>query len=284
MSEFARTIKGLQAYHNFVSTPVVFVEGQDDITFYSNVFEGHNLKLIPAGCKNACKKLADDKGFRSKPHIVIMDGDYEVIKQKRTAHKRIIYLKRYAVENYLLEKSSINQVCCSLAHLHHKEFDLVKELDNLDSLLKCELEQLIATDICNQRLGKGLSVVPNPGQLFSGCSKQLVAIDTDLVQGRLKELDKLIPTRIRSSVKKELGAFTSANRFCDVIPGHHVLHMTALVVRSALKREKKKAHFDNKTLFCMLCQQVWSRSLPADHRRLKRQLRVAVADARKYCV
>ncbi|NIK40837.1 hypothetical protein FHY12_003162 [Xanthomonas arboricola] len=68
--------------------------------------------VFPIGPKAAVvKKCQYDQGFRDRKAIYIIDGDYDVaLSRPAPTLKRIYRLKRYCIENYLLDDSAIASV------------------------------------------------------------------------------------------------------------------------------------------------------------------------------
>ena len=84
---FSRTISGKKNKFYFVEKVIVWVEGPDDIVFFDRLLRDMGCKLDPAGGKNECLKLAEGIVEEDLPYVVIIDGDYDVLKRQRSAHR-----------------------------------------------------------------------------------------------------------------------------------------------------------------------------------------------------
>lgn len=107
---FTRSGSGQVNRYLFLSEPLVWVEGDDDVIFFLQLLRDHKCHIEAAGGREECIKLAEAIRQNDHPFVVIVDGDYYVLKRKRSIHRRVIHLDRYAIENYLFETSVVEQV------------------------------------------------------------------------------------------------------------------------------------------------------------------------------
>jgi hypothetical protein len=112
---FSRTLSGKQAKYLFYSEPLVWVEGVDDIPFYTELFGTLPVRIEDAGGKPECLKLAQAIIEYDHPYVVVLDGDYGILDRQRSQHRRVVYLHRYSFENYLFEYRPIERVSKKLA-------------------------------------------------------------------------------------------------------------------------------------------------------------------------
>ena len=84
-----------------------------------------NTQRGHVGCKalvadQDCERLARDVFERDTPHVVIIDGDYDVLSRARSEHRRVVRLSRYGVENYLAEHAVIDRVIARYTRVQHQ--------------------------------------------------------------------------------------------------------------------------------------------------------------------
>jgi hypothetical protein len=97
---------------------LIYVEDADRENFYQNVFRRllPNLKvenfLALKGKKNVLKHYGEASAL-PKPSFYLLDLDYDDLLDIRINNKNLIYLKKYSIENYLTEESSVVELIIS---------------------------------------------------------------------------------------------------------------------------------------------------------------------------
>jgi hypothetical protein len=276
---FTRTISGLEAKYLFYAEPLVWVEGPEDIPFYRQALGNPPYRFEALGSKDQCVALAGDIVKNNVPYVVVMDGDYGVLSRRRSPHRRVVLLHRYSAENYLFEKSALEQVCRCYAQADPSEEIIAgrfeKALQQLDEVLK----DLIVLDLAHSICETGVAVLPD-------------SIEALLVRGGGVRLD---PTRVSSSCAAAsscidasciakaaaiIDEFTRTRHIKDVICGHLVFGIIRrLVFHTVRSRTGRNPNIDNDGLRVLLCAQVWELIPSPDHVSLRRRLLRAAREA-----
>src|SRR5260370_31663308 len=93
--------------------PRIWVEGPTGIYFYEPIVGGLDCCMKPFHGVSQAAALVN--GLKDNddhyPYAIILDGDYNVLRETKSVHRRLIRLRRYSFETYLWEKASLNRSC-----------------------------------------------------------------------------------------------------------------------------------------------------------------------------
>jgi len=270
---FVRTVSGLIAEHKFRKGILIYFEGITDFPFYEKITRKIPCKFKPAGGKEQCLKLARELKTNDYPYIVIMDGDYEILSGNiKSGHKRIIYLRRYAYENYLFELFPLQKVASSLACI-----DISDELETeyLKVLKKVtdKLKTLVFLDIVNFK-DKADNSFPSAEELFTR-HKNRIDFKSSRIEKLIKECNKQAVGNIEES-KTLFEIFLREKRLVDLMHGKFILGLIKKLICTVVSRRAKNINLDKRSLIANLCSEVWMYPGEMDHQILKRKLRDAI--------
>lgn len=278
--EFVRTPKGQAATHLFVEGPLVWVEGPSDIPFYDGVLKG-SCRLQSAGGRQNCELLARDVFEHDTPHVVIIDGDYDVLSRARSEHRRVVRLSRYGMENYLAEHSVIDRVVARYAKEQHLAGP-VPEFEELASTSNLLLPH-VAFDIAARVHGLCEGGLPNSCNEIVCGQASFVPDERMLSIWRQNHCHGVSFSRLIAA-RRALRRFCSRRRLIDVLPAHFVLCLLHRCLRAAIVRttgNRKSARSHESTTRAFLCSAVWDKPLPSsDHKSLHRRIVRAVHELR----
>lgn len=258
---FERTQSGKVGRFNFHSLPLIWVEGDDDVAFFGQLLKKPCL-LKSANGRDACEALAKSMAEGNLPFGVIMDSDYSAIIGNRISHCRVVYLSRYAIENYLAHDGVIYHVCLSYAGNDEllQDFDQQYELtvkNVFDSII-----DLVALDVGHQFAQSGHKAFPD--HCGSVCRQ-----DGQISQAQLEEL--LNSSRLKLPKSAEVDAIVKQAHHIIVksgalylVRGHFVFSVLRNFILRILEKIGKKPTVDNRSMLILLSSQL-ARLMPSEH-------------------
>ncbi len=276
MTGFRRTPTGKAAKYLFHPNEVlVWVEGDDDLSAYDWMVRGLNCRLEPAGGKPECLKLADELAQDDLGFVVVVDGDYDILTRRRSQHRRVVWLFRHSVENYLAEEEDVIRLCDSIrapvdsgARARFKT--MLRQLEK-------DLEELVVLDVAAVRSGACDSPLPGRAEPLlpggRGC-----ALDPGAVAGCCGPAAAVVPKNAVREAKELIADWKSRSRMVHITKGHVVIGMVRQFIRAELSRRGHKWVADQRTLLVLLGAEVWNGTVSADHASLRRRLKRAVRD------
>ena len=278
--EFVRTPQGQAATHLFIMLPLVWVEGPSDIPFYEGMLKGF-CRLQSAGGRSKCEHLARDVFENDTRYIVIIDGDYDVLRRVRSEHRRVVRLSRYGVENYLADHAVIDRVVARFTREQHVPGP-VQEFEELTEI--CEgLLPHVAFDVAAREIRLSVRGVPDHCQLVVR-ERGSYVLDKDLLRSWRRRYCRGVSFLNLIAVRRTLKEFCTKKRLLDILPAHFVLSLLHRCLCTAIVRttgKRKSGRMDESTAMAFLCSAVWERPLPsADHESLRRRIVRAVRDVR----
>lgn len=270
---FTRTPGGLAEKWRFHQVPTIWVEGPTDIYFYEPVTENLPCRMEAfQGCNNAealIKALVD----HDYPYLVILDGDYEILKQSKSPHRCVLILARYSFENFLWESDAVNRACLRHARCGETKDLAGAEMERVTKHLKKELLHVVALDIAARRS-------PAPPAVLPDAMEQL-ALDNsgpDLDPAKIAAVvatvePQLDPAEI-AAAKADVRCFLANRCITHLIKGHFILGiLRRLFLRAAESESGTRSSLPYDAFTQILADMVWRRVQSEDHKRLKRTIR-----------
>jgi len=148
----------LSAKSIFYNKPFsVYVEGKDDILFWSYVFEISGLKphIEEAVGRDGIYGYINEIVNNGAKYIVACDNDHNDFTNKRPEHKNIISTYGYSIENSMYNPININDV---ISKLSKKSLDLSPLINAWIEKFCNEAIHLLKYDIANHKYNKGVSI------------------------------------------------------------------------------------------------------------------------------
>lgn len=275
---FSRTTSGKSAQYLFHENPLVWVEGPDDLAFYREALRDDRCTWKVAGGREECRKLADLMITNGFPYVVTMDGDYEMLVRKRSRHRRVVLLRRYAMENYLCEQDTVNAVCRDCAAADSDASDAVLCLTSLDAQLRSDLEELVILDVAAFIAGKGGQRMPTDIARVAKTAKGL-GVDRETISTMCRKAEQGVSDRQKSRASQIVADYLEEHRFLDLLNGHLVATIIRRVIWGHIKRvARRKPKLSWDSLTPLLVVRTWSPPLECEHRLLRMRLKRAVKD------
>ena len=108
---FTRTPGGNLKKWRFYPMPLVWVEGETDFCFYRPIADKIPHRFESLGGRKNAEPLIQALRNHNYPYLVILDGDYEILRHSRAPYHSVIILSRYSFENFLWDTATVNYVC-----------------------------------------------------------------------------------------------------------------------------------------------------------------------------
>jgi hypothetical protein len=158
MSELNHSREAAEVLSMFYGKEItVFVEGPDDVWFWSSLFEKYgNAKLHFEEVKGyqQLKKRMDEIINDEAVFIVAADGDYSAFTDS-IIHHRIVRTYGYSIENTMYCPRTLNNVAQRMARSRDSFYDtMIDYIKDFNEKSRC----LLIIDIANQVHQKGLSL------------------------------------------------------------------------------------------------------------------------------
>lgn len=272
MSSFTRTPGGLAEKWRFHQVPTIWVEGPTDIFFYEPIIENLQCRMeAMQGSENA-KALIQALLDHDYPYLVILDGDYEILKPATAPHRCVVILARYSFENFLWEHEAINRACLRHARCGEQKDLVASEMDRMAKHLKKELLHAVALDIAARRSPSPPAVLPDAiEQLALGNSGP--EVDPVKVAALVAAVEVQLDPKEIKAAQKDLKDFLKTRCITHVLNGHLILGiLRRLFIRAAEQESGTKGSLSNDAFTQILTDMVWRRCPSDDHKHLKRTI------------
>jgi hypothetical protein len=270
---FTRTSGGLSEKWRFYAVPTIWVEGITDVFFYEPITEKLRCRIEPFHGTGNAKALVKALSDYDYPYLVILDGEYSILKFSRSPHKHVLVLPRHSFENFLWEQDAVNRACLRHAQCGEDKDVVGFEMERVASHFKTELQHLIALDIAARNTPSPPSVIPDAAeQLLTGTC--LPDVDLKKVAALVAKVEPLIDKEVVKKAQAELNCFLGKRCIMHLLKGHIVLGvLRRIFVRAASRESGSTKSIHNDALTQILSDMVWRRCKSVDHKNLKRKVR-----------
>jgi len=270
---FTRTPGGLAEKWRFHQVPTIWVEGPTDIFFYEPITEKLPCRMEAFhGCNNA-ESLVQALVDHDYPYLVILDGDYEVLRKSRSPHRCVLILARYSFENFLWEQDPVNRACLRHARCGENKDLAGAEMERVAKHLKKDLLHVVALDIAARRS-------PSPPAVLPDAMEQLAQnnltpdLDPAKIAAVIASVEPQLDAAQVRAAKAEVRAFLANRCITHLLKGHLILGiLRRLFLRSAENESGIKSSLTPDAFTQILAEMVWRRNQSDDHKRLKRAIR-----------
>jgi hypothetical protein len=273
MSSFTRTPGGLAEKWRFHQVPTIWVEGPTDIFFYEPVVENLPCRMEAMHGSENAKALIQALVDHDYPYLVILDGDYEILKPAPAPHGCVVILARYSFENFLWEQEAINRACLRHARCGETKDLVASEMERVAKHLKKELLHAVALDIAARRSPSPPAVLPDAIEQLA-LTKSVPDVDPTKVAALVASVEVQLDPKIVKAAQADLRRFLKARCITHVLNGHLILGiLRRLFIRAAEQESGTKGALSNDALTQILTDMVWRRCPSDDHKQLKRIIR-----------
>lgn len=256
---FERTPSGKIGKFNFYTLPLVWVEGPDDVTFFAKLLR-QPCRLEAANGRDACELLAEELKVSDLPYAVIMDSDYDVLDGISHDHPRVVFLDRYAMENYFFDRGTLERVCQSYignqeAIERFGDYYESKILGVLNAL-----KELIALDVVHARASTGHKSFPDGCDEF--CDHKCEPKEDRVSVFKMKS-ESALGRFDASQIIATVHAFSERRGLVCLVRGHFAFSLVRRFVVWVLTERGSKPTIDNKGLLILMSSEL-ARSEPED--------------------
>lgn len=91
----------------FAAQVLVWVEGPTDVYPIVRFLNGLSIRVEPAGGRDECLKLVEHIQLTGAPYLVVTDAEHGSLRRPRAQHRQHVTLRRYGIENYLADDSTV---------------------------------------------------------------------------------------------------------------------------------------------------------------------------------
>ena len=270
---FTRTSSGLAEKWRFHQVPTVWIEGPTDLCFYKPISDGISCRFEPFhGYPNA-DSLINALQNKQYPYLVILDGDYRILKRLRAPHRSVLILSRYSFENFLWEPYAVNNVCCLFA-LCGEEKDLVsKQMEAAKRSIRKELLATISLDVAARESSPSPKVLPESIESIlkkgNGIKLDLVKVNK-LISNAKGEIDRHTLMKAKFAVD----TFLKTRCITHLLKGHLLFGILRRIFKNVVACERgKMLNIPDNTLKQLISAEVWKRARSNDYKLLKRSFR-----------
>lgn len=277
---FSRSEGGKAAKYLFYSEPLVWVEGEGDKVCYQPLADRYSFRTEDAGGREECRKLIDVMKRDDAPFVVIVDGDYEVLARRRSWHRRAILLRRYSWENYVVHEAVLAHTVTRLTGNKMSVGEAKSWTNEFVGHYRSKLRRTLIMDIAKRWIADDEAVLPKRVEPLLERHDRFT-----LKEERVGE----VATEARESVDRNalghairvLRQWCKERRSVDIIPGHVVWGGFRRVVYTALRKAGMLGNVNDQLLLAVIVEGTWTRVEEEDHRRVREQVRDAVAEVRR---
>lgn len=280
MMKFTRTPSGLTNRWQFHKKPTVWVEGPTDINFYKPILDRVCCRFQSYDGYENSKPLIKDLVDNNHPYLVILDGDYRILKQSPVPHKSVITLPRYSCENFLWEPSVVNEVCCVYAECQK---DMIfGRMEKARKMIKKELLKLITLDVAARELTSAPAVLPRDINSILKNNASIDEVNQYMVNAIIMRVTDKIEKRTLKEAKVSVSKFIQNHCITHLIRGHTLFSLLRRIVTNAIRREIKIGRdMSNEDLMELLSDAIWKHCKSPEHKRLKHSFRKKLREVAK---
>lgn len=278
MMAFTRTPRGLVEKWRFHKVPTVWIEGPTDFIFYAPVAEGLPCRFESFHGRENARALVDSLKEKNYPYLVILDGDYCILKKMKSIHRRVIMLSRYSYENFLWEPATINRVCLVYAQCGDQK-DLVKaSMDDAVEMLESKFLPALILDVAARRMNPAPKVLPSRIEPLLESQTSAKFASKKLFSLVNKAREKVDASSVAES-ERDIAAFLKGRCISHIVRGHYLFGLLRRIfVQAANKERGSKTNASDDALLQMFSDAIWRHCREGDHKRLKRNFRTKLRE------
>ncbi len=274
MVVFTRTPGGLAQKWRFYNVPTIWVEGPTDKYFYGPIFDdiSHRIEAF-YGRQNSKKLILSLKKY-DYPYLVVLDGDYSILRRPRITHQQVIILPRYSVENFLWEPNAINQACLRHTQCSNQKDLVITSMKSIINNIKTELLDTIVFDVAARRMKTSPAVLPKRIEPLLKKNGANTDFKTSFIKDLVKKAREEVDAEYVEEVEREVSKFLKTRCISHLINGHLLFGLLRRVFLRAAKKEKRSnSVISDDFLMQLLADAVWRHCRSGDHNNLRKNFR-----------
>jgi hypothetical protein len=258
---FSRTTSGKANKGLFIRELLVYVEGDEDVTFFSALRSELGCRFESADGKGEAEKLAKKLLDDNYPYAVILDGDFDVVLGRKIQHPRVVYLSVYSIENFLANDDVIREFIEGYCACDDGLEDILLLGDFWD-LCGGDLRKLVTLDIARAMSGLDRAGIPDRIDPWLAISDSRVVLTRD-ARARISDLEEQTPARQILAARRLLEQRSDVEVCCELLRGHLIFGIVRKKVFIAIKRLlRRNCVADNRMLLKSMSEALWRSGLP----------------------
>lgn len=218
---------------------VVYVEGDDDVSFWNTVFQAFGLKhfiIKPAGGANEIEKYTRSILDEDAEIFVARDSDFKELLKEQVFHPRILWTYGHSIENTLYHPIHIAEIISIYAR--SQEFDVLQAEKWLQEFAE-EFWALLVCEISNEKSHKGIEVLGKKCQRFLHSHKSHLP-SKELISEKLETIRDIIEVTEYTEAENLLIAVANQKPLYFLIRGHFLTNAVINFVKNEVKKINKK--------------------------------------------
>ena len=253
----------------FYRLPTVWVEGPTDVVFYEPISDGIACRFEAfRGRSNADSLIRALKDY-GYPYVVILDGDYAILKRSRAPHRWVLVLPRYSFENLLWESEAVNKACLRHAQCGEDKDLVSPDMAEVERMIEQDLLCAIILDVAARRFSSPPEVLPNHIEPILRRPDR-TEVDPDKITERTERAKNQIDHHIRQGARASVADFLTERRITDLLRGHLLFGLLRRIFTNAAARERgNRINLHDSALTQMLSDAIWRYCKTGDHQRLR---------------
>ncbi len=271
-----RTPVGLVNSFLLYSTPLVWVEGPDDVVPVETIVDGIPCTVKSAGGIPNCMYLIEALKAADLPYAVLVDGEFNVLRKTRSPHRRGVTLLRHSVENYYADIWVSTRVCRRIEGSKVDEQQACSGVEALLTAFEKATQRLVTLDVAGWIAGDDRSFFPDRAEPILAQGQPVC--DTNRVA--VHEGQAGTATLAKESVAANL---LLGQRIAHSMRGHVLFGFLRAAVSQVLDTCGSKLSCNNAALRAIFAEACWRTPPPSakEHRSIKSRLRRAAREAGK---
>lgn len=226
---------------------VVYVEGEDDISFWEFLFDkiaGINVKAEEVGGKGKLKSRIDEIKDGEGSFLVATDSDFDWL-NNGDLHPQIYSTFGYSIENSMISEESLQRFICRVAKVSKHQVSKERCREWLSSV-EDEVQSLVITDAANRHQDAGLTVVPDNCDRFL-VSKKSSQLSTQKITTHVEKLNINIPLEFQEEYLARMNS--RGLRWIDVLRGHFLISATFRFIKKYVAELRSAVSISREMLF-----------------------------------
>ena len=215
-------------------------------------------------------RALQDHGY---PYVVILDGDYDILKRSRAPHRWVMILPRYSFENLLWESEAVNKACLRHAECGEDKDLVSHHMAATKRMIEQELLCAIILDVAARRS-------PSPPEVFPDRIEPILKrsdrtdVDPDKITVRTEVAKNKIDCQTLQGARASVTRFLTDHCITHLLKGHLLFGLLRRIFIIAATRERgNRINVHDIVLTQMLSDAIWRYCKTGDHQRLKRAFR-----------
>lgn len=253
---FGRTTSGMANKGLFVGQVIIYVEGEDDVSFFSPLKRVLGCRIESANGKPGLLKLLERVDEEANDFIIVMDDDFDVILNKAVTSRYVVYVGRYSIENLLLCDSLLKEFVgeyCGCDDAVPDEVLLSRVWEDSGG----RLAHVAAIDLAAAAAGTDRGGVPERIEMWLQIAGRRISVRDDAWE-QFNAYAKGIAEEYVNNATQLLHELSHESICQNYLRGHLVFGLLRNRIFAAIKSVRNSnANIDNRALLRLLSDLFW---------------------------